>query len=206
VHPQLQAIVIELETACDRLRLLQSHVPGDVWDKQPAAGGWSVLQCIEHLNLTTEALLPTMRAARQQLVESGAVTSRRSYRFDVTGFLVWKAVAPTCRLKTRTAAAFVPAEARPGSRAFADFERLQADVQALVRACDGLPIDRVKVRSPFNGRVQFNLYAALRLIPQHQQRHLLQAENVATLCRTRPAAGVEKYSAAVAAPELPNLG
>ena len=45
-----------------------------------------------------------------------------------------------------------------------------------VRQADGLPIDDVKIVSPFDDRVKYNLYAALTLVPRHQHRHLLQAE------------------------------
>ncbi len=61
----------------------------------------------------------------------------------------------------------------------ADFERLQADVIDCVSAANGLPIDRVKLVSPFDTRVRYNLYAALTLVPRHQHRHLLQAERAA---------------------------
>lgn len=60
-----------------------------------------------------------------------------------------------------------------------DFERLQADVIACVRAADGLPIDHIKLMSPFDPRVKYNLFAALTIIPRHQHRHLLQAERAA---------------------------
>ena len=43
---------------------------------------------------------------------------------------------------------------------------------------DGRPIDRVKVTSPFNPRLRYNLYACLTILPRHQERHLWQAERV----------------------------
>ena len=61
----------------------------------------------------------------------------------------------------------------------AEFARLQSEVIACVREADQLPIDRVRLRSPYNARVRCNLYAALTLIPRHQQRHVLQAERAA---------------------------
>ena len=61
----------------------------------------------------------------------------------------------------------------------ADFERLQSEVIACVSAAEGLPIDNVKLASPFDARVRYNLYAALTLVPRHQHRHLLQAERAA---------------------------
>jgi len=36
----------------------------------------------------------------------------------------------------------------------------------------------VRVTSPFNARVRYNLYACFTILPRHQHRHLWQAERV----------------------------
>ncbi len=95
------------------------------------------------------------------------------------------------RFKTKTAAAFVPSGERPIDALIADYERLQRELVALVRSADGLPIDRVKVHSPFDARARYNVYAALTILTRHQHRHLRQAEE---------AAGVPRASGTVAAP------
>jgi len=68
----------------------------------------------------------------------------------------------------------------------AEFSRLQCEVIACVRAADGLPIDHVTVRSPFDGRVKCNLYSALTLIPRHQERHALQAARASNVPVAEP--------------------
>ena len=70
----------------------------------------------------------------------------------------------------------------------ADFERLQSDVIACVSAAEGLPIDRIKLASPFDARVKYNLYSALTLVPRHQHRHLMQAERAAGVTAIMPEA------------------
>jgi hypothetical protein len=85
-------------------------------------------------------------------------------------------VTPSGAFKTRTSAAFVPSADRPFEAIVAEFERLQAEVIACVRAAEGLPIDRVTIVSPFGSRVRYNVYAAFTILPRHQHRHLLQAE------------------------------
>jgi len=77
-----------------------------------------------------------------------------------------------------TTARFVPREARERATTIAEFDALQAEQLALTRAGDGLPLDRVRVTSPFAARVRYNLYACLVLLPRHQHRHLQQAEEV----------------------------
>jgi hypothetical protein len=58
----------------------------------------------------------------------------------------------------------------------AEFDRLQAEQIAITREADGLPIDRVKMTSPFNPKLRYNIFAGLSILPRHQHRHLWQAE------------------------------
>jgi hypothetical protein len=55
---------------------------------------------------------------------------------------------------------------------------LQTEQPTIARDVDNLPVDRIKIASPFDARVKYNLYAALTILPRHQHRHLWQAEQV----------------------------
>jgi hypothetical protein len=56
--------------------------------------------------------------------------------------------------------------------------RLQREQVAAVREADGLPLERVRVTSPFDARLGDNLHARLTLLAPHQHRHRWQAERV----------------------------
>jgi len=179
VNAQLQAIVDDLDSASRRLGALGAVVSCDAWDRRPAAGQWSPAECLEHLNLTSTALVPMLRRALEDARTAGPRTGS-SYRRDVTGWLIWTVMAPSNGLKTKTIPAFVPSATQRADRLIAEFERLQAAVIACVREADGLPIDRVKLESPFDARVKYNLYSVLTLVPRHQHRHLRQAQRAAS--------------------------
>ena len=134
---------------------------------------------MSHLNLSSEALLPLVRDAPQQARDRYEPTPLR-YRRNALGWLAWKIIAPQGGLKITTTSHFVPAAAQPIDDLVRDFIRLQAGIVSCVRSADGLPLERVKVRSPFHGRMTYNVYAALTLVPRHQHRHLHQAEQAAT--------------------------
>jgi hypothetical protein len=80
--------------------------------------------------------------------------------------------------RARTPAAFVPHGELPRDAVLREFDALQDEQVALTRAADGLPLGRVRVASPFDARVRYNLYACLVMLPGHQHRHLEQAEGV----------------------------
>jgi DinB superfamily len=162
---QLQVIADDLHATAQRLRRLDAAAPGAAWHRRPGPDRWSAADCIAHLNLTSEALLPLVRG----------------YRRDLLGWLIWTLMTPSTGFKTRTIPAFVPTRTDAPERLIVEFDRLQNDLLSCVAAADGLPIDRVKVASPFDQRVRYNLYAVLTLVPRHQQRHLVQAERAASV-------------------------
>lgn len=177
---QLSAIVQDLQAVEQRLRQLHGWLPREAWSQPPSPGRWSPAECVTHLNLTSRAMLPILQDGLRKAGRSPIGPPAR-YRRDIVGWLVWKLIAPANGLRTRTIRAFVPSGDESPDAAMAEFSQLQSEMIACVRAADGLPIDHVTVCSPFDGRVKCNLFAALTLIPRHQERHALQAERAASL-------------------------
>lgn len=177
MHPQLQAIADEFELASQRLRALEAMQPDELWPVRAEPGHWSISECILHLNLTSRAFLPPLRLALAKARSTGEPAPRR-YRLDPLGWLVWRAQSPRARLRFRTPPAFEPADLPPPAEIRASFEQLQSEQLACVHEADGLALQGVKMASPFDPRVHYNLFAALSILPRHQHRHLRQAERV----------------------------
>lgn len=175
MNRQLEEIVREFESASERLERLRQGLTLEAWSRRPAPEKWSPGECVAHLNLTSSAFVPLLRQGLDECGRSGRAAGGR-YRRDLVGWLLWRALSVPGRFKSRTAAAFVPSGDRPAGELAAEFGRLQAEQIALTRASDGLPIDRVKIVSPFDTRVRYSIFAALSILPRHQHRHLWQAE------------------------------
>jgi hypothetical protein len=47
-----------------------------------------------------------------------------------------------------------------------------------VEEADGLALGRIRITSPFDSRLRYNLFSCLTILPRHQQRHIWQAEQV----------------------------
>jgi hypothetical protein len=175
VHPELQAVIEEFESARVRLRALRDKAPAAQWERRPVPERWSIAECVAHLNLTSTAFIPLMRAGLDEARRSGHAAPHR-FRRDVLGWLLWRSMGPPVKRKFKTAAPFVPRSDRTSADLVSEFERLQAEQLVLAREADGLPIDRVKIASPFNPRLRYSLFSALSIVPRHQHRHLWQAE------------------------------
>lgn len=175
MHPQLQDLAGQFTSARERLHRLAATVPADRWARRPPSGGWSPAECVAHLNLTSRVFVPQLREAIARARARGGPAPAR-YRRGLIGWLLLRAVAPGKGMKVRTAPSFVPEATAPAAELAAEFDRLQEEQMDLLRQADGLPIDRIKVVSPFDKRVKYNAFAALGILPAHQHRHLLQAE------------------------------
>ena len=134
-------------------------------------------ECVTHLNLTAAAYRPVVHTALTEARASGVPAPKR-YRRDFLGWVLWRTMGPPARVKVRTSAPFVPGETSPAAELVDEFGRLQREQLGWVAEAEGLAIDRIKVRSPFDQRLRYNLYSCLGILPRHQHRHLWQAERV----------------------------
>jgi hypothetical protein len=178
---QLDAIVAGFEHARVRLHRLVDERAREGWAARPGEGRWSAAECIAHLNLTGSAYVPLLRAALEDARALGAPAPRR-HRRDGVGWLLSLATGPLPRIgslrfgRVRTAPPFEPAGALALDDVVDEFDRLQAEQIALTRSAVGLPLGRVRIRSPFDARLGYNAYSCLVMLPRHQHRHLEQAE------------------------------
>ena len=173
--PQLERIEQELEAARGRAHAIAAPLAEEDWGRRPAPGQWSVAECLIHLNLTSEAFLPLIRAA----ISSGRerhLVGVGPFRRDPVGWFVYRMTEPPVRFPIKTTAAFVPGGAEPKARVLETFDALQAQLVGCVRTADGLDLRRLRIRSPFAARLRYNLYSCLTIIPAHQRQHLAQAE------------------------------
>ena len=175
MHPQLAEIISEFTSASTRVRTLHRGLAPGAWSRRPTPESWSPGECVVHLNLTATAMLPLIRQGLEDARRLGR-SSTGQYRRGMIGWLLWRTISSPGRFKATTIPAFVPSSDRPAQEVMAEFDRLQAEQIAVTREADGLPIDRVKMSSPFNARVRYNIFAALSILPRHQHRHLWQAE------------------------------
>ncbi|HEX6628646.1 MAG TPA: DinB family protein [Gemmatimonadaceae bacterium] len=179
---QLAAVIESLESAQSKLRSLGDKSSAAAWKKHPAPDAWSAADCVEHLNLTSHAYVPLLRDA---IATARLMKARpKHYRQDFAGRLMGFMMKPLKHIgkfkigRVKTTGPFTPRGGKTREQLLSEFVRLQSDLITLVRSAEGLPIDRVKVQSPF-GRMKYNAYSALVIVSQHQHRHLQQAEEAA---------------------------
>ena len=180
---QLRQVSEALAHAEARLAKVAEAVPDVRWNVRSDPARWSVAECVAHLNLTNAAFEPRVRKAIEEaraLPRAGS----EEYKRDFLGRMFGTMVGPLPMVgkfrigRVKTTAPFVPSGSLPKQELVAEFKRLHVSLDDMVKECNGLAIDQVKITSPFGEKIHYNLYSAFVMIPRHDERHLQQAELV----------------------------
>lgn len=173
LQPQLAAAREQLEAALAQAeRLVHEHSESRL-GARPAAGGWCALECLAHLTITSRQFLPLLAKATAK----GAPRASESARFGLglMGRLLMWTLEPPYRMKIKTPPVFRPEQTQTCALALADFQRAQQELFVQLERANGLALDKIMLRSPFDARVGYNLLASFLIIATHQRRHLWQA-------------------------------
>ena len=177
-----ERVETELTAATDRARSLVDSTPGRLFTVRPALTQWSAAECIAHLSISTEMFLPVLKKVLED-ARHHHMTGDTNPRMDVLGRILRWFLEPPVRSRVKTTAAFVPKAIRAKSEALAEFAALQTQLMDLFRSTHDLPIGKLKIVSPFDSRVKYNIYSAFLILAAHQRRHLWQAEQAVSALR-----------------------
>src|SRR5262245_55574364 len=172
ISTELAACARDFRQAVDEARNLLTYTDEDALRKRPAPASWSALECVVHLNLATEAMLPGIRQAIEQAPARS--DDQRNYKLDFAGRLLAWSLEPPAFLKLKAPKLAQPMESANPEPALEEFERLHEELVGLLHASAGKAIDQQKMKSPF-ANMHYNAYSAFRIIAAHDRRHLWQA-------------------------------
>jgi len=175
----LARVRAELEAARRRAHAIADPVDERAWAARPTPSEWSLAECLAHLTLTSHAMIPAVRHALEQSRAAGG-TARA--RMDLAGALLWWAL--TLRVPVRTTAPFEPLAVGARHAVLAEFDGLQDELLTLVERAKGVDLVAMRIVSPFDARLRYNAYAALRIVAAHQRLHLAQGERAVRASRS----------------------
>lgn len=180
----LEDVESELDAATARAWQLVKSTDGRLFTVRPDPASWSAAECLSHLSISTEMFLPVLQKAIDDARARGATTDRKP-KMDAIGRVLRWFLEPPIRSRVKTAAPFVPKSVRAKAEAFGDFSALQSKLIDMLHAAQGLDLRKIRIVSPFDRRVKYNLYSAFRIVAAHQRRHLWQAEQAVATLRKR---------------------
>ncbi|MCX6599443.1 MAG: DinB family protein [Acidobacteria bacterium] len=169
-------LAAEFDAAALWANRLAEQYPASAWSLRPGSS-WAATDCLAHLNLTAEAFWPALEQAWQTVQSMPAAGQPFRLRL-IERLLLWF-LEPPYRQTVKTPAAFEPST-QSLEQVLPQFQDHSARLAAFVLSLDGLAIDRPQLVSPFNARVQYSLWAGLKIMAAHHRRHLWQAERALT--------------------------
>ncbi len=178
LSPQLAALKSEFESASQHAQVLVEGLTAEQLKWRVAMQQWSIAECLVHLSLTTQGYLPSLRNALAHAPAVATTPTARPYRMDIMGRLLRWTLEPPPRLRTKTTAPFQPVVTGAPEKVLPEFLRWQTELLAQLKTAQGLALDQIKVASPFNPRVTYNLLSCFHILVAHERRHLWQAERV----------------------------
>ena len=183
----LEDVERELDEATERARTLVNSTAPRLFTVRPDLSSWSAAECLAHLSVSTEMFLPVLRAAIDDGRKRG-LTSKGKPRMDWLGAILRWFLEPPVRSRVRTSAPFVPRAVRAKAEALAEFVSLQDKLRDLIAEARDVEVGKLKIVSPFDKRVRYNVYSAFRILIAHQRRHLWQAEKAIEALKGRASA------------------
>ena len=157
---------------------LASPLDDAEFNARPAGGGWSVAECLAHLNITNASYLPpiddAILAAREQ-----KRLGRGPFKHSMLGKYFARSLEPPVKRKFGTPKSFVPEpKAYRVGVVLPTFITFQDQLIERVHAANGVDLWKVKVRSQFNRFFRFSLGDTFAILLAHERRHLWQARKV----------------------------
>jgi hypothetical protein len=194
-----QPLVPELEecraayrwAAAEASRLLEG-VDDERFNARPAKGKWSAAECLSHLLVSGEALLPFLDAAIRGGREK-EILGRGPFRYGRLGeWFVRQSGGggspPVRRIPAPRLYAPTPRR-HPVGPTLREFHDLQEALSDRLQLSSGLHLARVRVRSPVTPLLQLGLGQWFRLVAGHQRRHLGQARRALEAAGKRGGSG-----------------
>ena len=168
-------LISELDAADRRAESVAKGLSVVQLNWQPRQGAWSVGQCLEHLRLGNEILLPRISAALdgRQRGPVEEITLGWFSRWFIRTY-----IAPNPEgTRARAPRKIEPAK-QVESIVLEHFLHSTEAARAMVRRASDYDVNRIRYENPFIPLLRFTVGTGLEIIAKHEGRHLLQAEGV----------------------------
>jgi len=169
-----------LESLTGRLDAVNAEVRGwaethseEALARPPASGGWSALECLEHVAVTAHLYL---RAAAPAVAKAHELHDAASFepRHTLAGKLELFAVKPDSRLKFKAPGSMKP-QGKVDASAIEHALAAHKELHDLMLLADGLDINRARFPNPVFKFIRQNVTDGFLVLTLHAERHAAQA-------------------------------
>lgn len=159
-------------------------IPVDSLNFQPNKGNWSVLECVEHLNLVFDWYMPLIK---KKLATAKHQVSKE-YETGFFGDRMVNSMAPKegeIRYPMKTFRNMKPERSKRDKKKTIDqFKAYMSEFDALIAMSQDVDLGRIRIKSAIGNILRFKLGDCFRFLLAHNERHLLQSKKVLRVLAT----------------------
>jgi hypothetical protein len=156
ISSQLETCMHDFRHAMGEARNLLTYTDEEALRKRRSPSSWSALECVAHLNLATNAMLPGIRQAVEAAQQ--ASDDKAIYKMDLAGRLLAWSLEPPVFIKLKAPQIAQPLECAGPEPVLQEFEELHAQLIELLHASAG------KNDRPAKDEIAFREHALQRLL------------------------------------------
>lgn len=182
-------LALRTQRMIDEVNRVYVPLPEERLNRKPGPEAWSVLECLEHLNLYGDFYLPEIEKA----LRGAEGKPDPVFRSGWLGNYFARSMQPKNGKinKMKTFADKNPAGSRLTKEVLARFIDRQQQMLILLRQAGTADLTRIKTAVSISKWIRLRLGDTLRFTVYHNERHLAQAQRAlkATIADPAPAAG-----------------
>ena len=152
-----------------------------LFNTAPGSKKWSVAECIQHLNLTLKIYVPQLVSGVQN--KHQFIGQKENFTPSFIGKLAVNSMAPKenneIPRKMKTFKILKPKELEYNKQEVLDiFLGYQNDIISIIEGTDNMNLEKPKIVTAAGSILKMRFGDALHFMVAHNQRHVLQAQNV----------------------------
>jgi hypothetical protein len=151
-----------------------SALPDTSLNHKPAADSWSILECFEHLNLYSQYYLIALEIAIGKAIPA----QPQELKYTWIGKKSVAMMHPSNTKKQKTFKKMIPAKSKLTRDVLATFLNDQQRILRMIEKASLLNVSKAVVPVEFFKLLKMNIAETLEFVIVHEQRHIIQAENV----------------------------
>lgn len=145
----------------------------EVINYKTAPTAWSILECLEHLNLYSAFYLPEI----EKHLKGNKTTPKSEFKSGLWGNYLVNMIIPKPKgKKMKTFAAMNPIGSNLQKDIIRVFIESQQDLISYLELAKSADLNKARIPVTFTRLIKLKLGDALRFMAYHNQRHVLQAE------------------------------
>ena len=177
MDPQLDDYRQQFERVATEAKELTAGLTEAQFNWRPAAGEWSIEECLAHLTAVGTVQIEKIERAVDQARAKG-LTGTGPFEIPAWERFTLREAEPPVRHAMPSPGRFRPIHGEPITGILPTFLQLQRQYTIQIERADGLDLRRVKVPILVTDLVKLSLIGTLALGAAHERRHLAQAKRV----------------------------